>query len=242
MTRWFCASGFVHLHGAKASEVDQLGVGLMAYLNDWWRDHLQTEFGLQSRLEVEYETHFARFLMPTVRGSDKGSKKRYAGMLEGEQNELVFKGLESVRSDWSRLARDFQRELFRRVFMDEPYEDYVRETVAGVLDGRFDDALVLRKRIRRKLHDYTKNVPPHVRAARLADNERRKENLSPRYNRGGWIEYLMTVNGAEPVRYQSSRIDYQFYIDRQLAPIADSILGFEQSSLASLVDNQLSLF
>ena len=37
-------------------------------------------------------------------------------------------------------------------------------------------------------------------------------------------------------------IDYNFYIDRQLAPIADAILSFQQTSLAELTDKQLDLF
>ena len=61
--------------------------------------------------------------MPTVRGELTGSKKRYAGLVSGPSGqELVFKGLESVRTDWTPLARRFQRELYRRVFVGEPCE------------------------------------------------------------------------------------------------------------------------
>ncbi len=42
------------------------------------------------------------------------SKKRYAGVVAGKGgDELVFKGLENVRTDWTWLARDFQEELYR---------------------------------------------------------------------------------------------------------------------------------
>ena len=97
---------------------------------------IREEFDLESVLELEFETHYKRFLMPTVRGSDKGSKKRYAGVVAGEDGDrLVFKGLENVRTDWTRLAREFQEELYRRIFMQEPFEDYVRELDAEVLAG-----------------------------------------------------------------------------------------------------------
>lgn len=52
----------------------------------------------------------------------------------------------------------------------------------------------------------------------------------------------MTVNGPEPVKYTESAIDYDFYIDKQLAPIADAILGFQNCTLAQLTDKQLGLF
>ena len=153
----------------STEEADVLGPQLTNDLNSWWRDYLLNTFQLKSYLEVEYETHFERFLMPTVRGSDKGSKKRYAGLIRNDgRQQLVFKGLEAVRSDWSQLAKEFQKELYRRVFLEEPFEDYIRLTVEALTSGQYDEKLVLRKRLRRKLDDYEKNVPPHVRAARRA--------------------------------------------------------------------------
>jgi DNA polymerase-2 len=41
----------------------------------------------------------------------------------------------------------------------------VRRTLAGELD----EQLIYRKRLRRQLDEYQRNVPPHVRAARIAD-------------------------------------------------------------------------
>ena len=52
----------------------------------------------------------------------------------------------------------------------------------------------------------------------------------------------MTVNGPEPKAYLRSRIDYQFYIDKQLTPIADAILFFQSTSLGQITDRQLGLF
>lgn len=228
---------------AGRDEADAIGNELMRYLNDWWRDRLRETLNVSSCLEVEYETCFDRFLMPTVRGSEVGSKKRYAGMIRrGDDVELVFKGLETVRSDWSQLAREFQQALYRRIFLDEPFEEFVRDTVEAVTRGECDDKLTLRRRLRRKLDDYKKNVPPHVRAARMAEDIRRTRGLDSLYQGGGWIEYVMTRNGPEPRAYLASAIDYDFYIDRQLAPIADAILAFKSTSLAEIVDKQLGLF
>lgn len=237
-------SVFVLIHDAPDNdEVDRIGTELMTYLNTWWREYLASELGIESCLEVEFETHFDRFLMPTVRGSEVGSKKRYAGLrVDGDQKTLVFKGLETVRSDWSQLAREFQQELYRRIFYDEPFEAFVKETVSAVLAGERDDELVLRRRLRRKLDDYQKNVPPHVRAARRAEEIRAERGLASMYGSGSWVEYLITVTGPEPRAYVSSNLDYQFYIDRQLAPIADAILSFKSTSLAEITDKQLGLF
>ena len=62
--------------------------------------------------------------MPTIRGTDLGSKKRYAGQVERPDGkvEMVFKGLETVRTDWSPLAQRFQQTLYEKIFNREPYE------------------------------------------------------------------------------------------------------------------------
>jgi hypothetical protein len=106
-------------------------------INDNWAALIRREFDLPSHLEIQYETHYRRFLMPTIRGLEKGSKKRYAGLVgEGEGEHLVFKGLETVRTDWTPLAKAFQTRLYEMVFHDQDPSSYVRtmvdETRAGV--------------------------------------------------------------------------------------------------------------
>lgn len=36
---------------------------------------------MESAFELEVDVHYQRFLMPTIRGSEEGSKKRYAGLI-----------------------------------------------------------------------------------------------------------------------------------------------------------------
>jgi len=222
------------------NKVNELGTRLAQDLNTWWREKLQRDYQIESFLEIEFETHFLRFFMPTVRGSDAGSKKRYAGLLAN--GEIMFKGLETVRSDWSPLAREFQQVLYRKVFLNEPFVEYIKQIVADIQNGVFGPELVLRKRLRRKLSDYVKNVPPHVQAARKAEEMRKKLQLPALYEHGGWVEYVMTTAGPEPSQYPQSPVDYDFYIDKQLAPIADSILVFQQSSMDGILNRQIGLF
>ena len=226
------------------TESERIGNELVDYVNNWWRDHLREEYGLESALELEYDVHFRRFLMPTVRGSDEGSKKRYAGLATKPDgsDEVVYKGLETVRTDWTPLAQQFQQGLYERIFKREPYEDFVRSYVASTLSGEFDELLVYRKRLRRPLEDYQRNVPPHVRAARAADEHHLSLGRPAQYRNGGWIRYVMTVAGPEPMETLHSPIDYEHYLERQLEPVADAILPFLGDSFARLVSRQQSLF
>ncbi len=94
--------------------------------------------------------------------------------------------------------------------------------------------LVYRKRLRRPLDDYERNVPPHVRAARMADDYNLRNGRPLQYQNGGWIRYVITVAGPEPLETQRSPIDYEHYLTRQLQPVADAILPFLGDSFASL--------
>ena len=235
---------FVRLSGSyTAAKADALGHDLARDINDYWQQRLQQEFALESHLELEYETHFHRFLMPTIRGADTGSKKRYAGLVHTDAGQrLVFKGLENVRADWTELAKQFQNDLYQLVFSDEDPTTLIRETVEATRNGRHDDKLVYKKRLRRRLDQYVKNIPPHVRAARLADEHLKRQGMPPQYQHKGTIRYLITVNGPEPLEHCPSQIDYQHYIDKQLKPVADAILPFINLSFDELIDQQLGLF
>lgn len=238
-------STFVWLGRAHSQEdASRIGQALVRHVNDWWRAHLSAEFGLQSALELQYETHFTRFLMPTIRGAEEGSKKRYAGLVvHGDGREdMVYKGLETVRSDWSPLARQFQQELYRRIFHRQPHQAYIRDYVQRTLSGEFDELLIYRKRLRRRLDDYERNVPPHVRAARLADEYNDRLGRPRQYQRGGWISYVISVNGPEPLEVRRAPIDYDHYVTRQLQPVADAILPFVNDDFSTLVGGQMGLF
>jgi DNA polymerase-2 len=237
-------STFIWLNSECTNQrADEIGQQLVTLINQRWHDKLKDELNVECFLELEYETHFNRFLMPTIRGSEVGSKKRYAGLIKkGDDEELIFKGLETVRTDWTDLAKEFQTELYQCVFHDRDPCAFIRQIVEETQDGQRNHQLIYRKRLRRKLEQYVKNVPPHVRAARIADENNKRLGRPLQYQHKGWISYVMTVHGPEPVEYQQNMIDYEHYIEKQLQPVADAILPFIGLSFEGLVNQQMGLF
>jgi len=222
-----------------------IGTELARSINQAWAISLRNEFDLDCHLEIEFETHFHRFLMPTIRKSKAGSKKRYAGLIVDEKNQqekIVFKGLENVRTDWTDLAKQFQADLFELIFHDQDPKETIIDTVKKTLSGAFDDKLVYHKQLRKRLSDYVKNVPPQVRAARIADENNAANGKSLKYQNKGWINYVMTINGPEAVEYLNSPIDYNHYVEKQLKPIADGILPFIGDDFESITSKQIALF
>lgn len=257
--QWIEAMGYAVIYGDTDStflllpedctpaRARAIALALQQEINDNWRHKLQEELGLESFLEIEFDCHYTRFLMPTIRGSEQGSKKRYAGLRQherdnGTEEELVFRGLENVRTDWTDLAKNFQYTLFDYLFHDRDPRGYIQEILADLRDGKLDAQLVYRKRLRQALNQYVKNVPPHVRAARHADAMNREKKQPLQYQNRGWISYVMTTRGPEALEYQENPPDYEHYIERQLRPVAEAILPFAGMSFDSRHEQQIGLF
>jgi DNA polymerase-2 len=227
---------FVHL-GDTVAEDEALAIGRKTAdeLNGWWRDVVLREHRLQSHLELRFDLLFLRFLMPMLRHSERGTKKRYAGTVRRADGgtEVIIKGLEAVRTDWTALAREVQRELLRRVFADEPWQQWLRDVRAEVLAGALDEKLVYKKRLRRDLDAYAATgagAPAHVRAARQLDAAGRE------------VSYVMTRQGPEPLEMRTAPIDYDHYVEKQLAAAVDSILPVLGTSFERVAGKQLALF
>lgn len=203
-----------------------IGVRIQDHINDFFKKHVEEKYERLNMMELEFEKVFKKLLFPKIRGSDEGSKKRYAGLIEkknGDEN-IDFTGLEFVRSDWTKLAKNFQLNLYDKVFHDKKIDDYIKKFVKDVFDGKYDDELVYRKSLRKPLEEYVKTTPPHVKAARLLDKI--ESNI---------IKYVITVDGPQPIQKIKSKIDYDHYIEKQIKPIADAVLIFFDKTFDDLV-------
>ena len=221
-----------------------LGKELQNYINEFYQEYAKKEYLRKSYLELQFAKLYISFMIPAVRPTakakseeqteGKAAKKRYAGLLDIEgKEELEIVGLEAIRGDWTEAAQEFQRELLLKVFHQEPPEKFIKSYIKEIREGKQDDKLVYRKSIRKELEEYTKTTPPHVKAARLLD--KLDSNV---------ISYYMTVEGPEPLQKLTHKIDYDHYIKKQIAPIADQILSLFGKSLDDIQKNskQKTLF
>ncbi len=224
---------FVCLKESEWSDPDAAGLSLSREVDQYMAALILQEYQVESRLELEYEKHYLKFFLPAMRNSSEGARKRYAGLLS--DGSLEFKGLETVRSDWTPLAREFQKELFRRFFDEQELSEWIRNFVEELKQGLYDDKLVYRKRLTRDARDYIKNRPPHVKAALKLDPQGTKKLKE--------IRYIITAEGPEPLELFSGGADYRHYIEKQIAPIADGVLFALGQDFDSLLQGrQLDLF
>ncbi|WP_338411857.1 DNA polymerase II [Pseudoalteromonas nigrifaciens] len=209
----------------NATQCNEIGNDVMQIINKRWSDSVKTRFSLTSYLEIEFETHYSPFFMPTIRGKKIGSKKRYVGQIDkNNAKQLIFKGMETVRSDWTQFAQEFQTELFKTLFDQqfkiEQLNDIIKSYTKKLYAGEFDKKLIYRKRLGQNLSDYVKNIPPHVQAVK----KYKANNPDFDVKRGQIIEYVYAINGAE-IYNANNTLNYPLYIQRQLEPVANMILS-----------------
>ncbi len=224
---------FVKSNAKSETEAAKIGEKLQNSINVFYNKHIKDEYNRKSFLELEFEKTYLKFIMPKIRGSETGAKKRYAGVLNKKgREEIDIVGMEFVRRDWTDLAKKFQIELLDKIFKDEDVKPYVKKLVEDVKKGKYDKMLVYRKALRKDVDEYVKTTPPHVKAARMLDRIE-----------GTLIEYYITIDGPQPIQKLKSKIDYDHYIDKQIKPIADSMLSFQKLSFADILKghNQRSL-
>ncbi|MBN1645851.1 DNA polymerase II [Candidatus Woesearchaeota archaeon] len=217
---------FVNSKASTPDEAQKIGTLLQDHVNKFYKNHIQKEYVRKNFMELEFEKCFTRFILPKTRHSEKGSKKRYAGLIvEKDGSERIdFTGLEFVRRDWTQVSKTFQLAILDKVFHKQEVAEYIKKFIQDLRKGKYDDQLVYRKALRKDVEEYTKTTPPHVKAAMLLDKI--DSNI---------IEYYMTADGPQPVQNLKSRIDYEHYIDKQLKPIADSILVFFRQNFDDVI-------
>ena len=222
---WFESAGFKVIYGdtdslfvssssADPGDARRRALELAASLNIDLTRYIESRWRRESRLELEFEKLYSRLFLPRARGSTRGASKRYAGWLTGQGIEGVeFVGMEVVRRDWTALAKRVQRELYQRLFTDQPVDAYLAAIVARVRKGDLDEELVYHKNLRKDTEDYTATTPPHVAAAR--------KSIQPP---GRSIRYVITTAGAEPLDNLVHPIDREHYVEKQVRPVAEPVL------------------
>lgn len=241
---------------AGAEELSGIGRELARFVNVELAAYARLAYGVESRLELEFETVYRRFFLPPMRtagsSSDdseeepesRGRAKGYAGLRvtrgpdgrpDAEALEIV--GLEAIRHDWTPLAQELQRELLMQVFhgaASTEIDDHVRALLKELRAGRKDGKLAYRKSLRKPVEAYTRSSPPHVRAAALLPPE----------ERSGLIRYVWTTEGPQPEGRLTAPPDYDHYVQKQVKPIVESLAPYIGLSTDSMfaAGGQLALF
>lgn len=104
--------------------------------------------------EVEFNAYFKKLLFY---GEERGVKKRYAGLKEDGELEIV--GLESIRTDRCELVRNTQKEIITMILNGaklKELKEYIDQVRRDLYAGKYDAQLIIYKSVK---EEYKVNTP-----------------------------------------------------------------------------------
>jgi len=200
-------------------------------------NEISTKFSLEIKIDKVYKRVFFT-----------ENKKRYAGLTEDGKIDIV--GFEAVRGDWCDLAKQVQTQVIDLILKSGKVDDAIKYVKSVIFDlrrynFRIED-LIIWKSIDKNLEEYDVTAP-HVVAARKA------AKAGYLISKGVKIGYVIVKGSgkvsdrAEPyfMVKEKNRIDVEYYVERQIIPVAMRILegfGVKESSLKTGGVDILSFF
>ena len=193
---------------------------------------------LPGLMEIEYEGFYPRGIFVSAKEGTYGAKKKYA--LLSEDNHIVIKGFETIRRNWSFIAKETQREILNIILKEgNPKKafNYVKEIIINLREKKIPiEEVVIHTQLQKAISEYD-SIGPHVAVAqRMVD---KGIPVSP----GSIIKYVITKGNKKgrirdraklPEEINQNDYDADYYINNQIIPSVEKIfevLGFEKDDL-----------
>jgi len=202
---------------------------------------------LPGLMEIEYEGFYPRGIFVSAKEGTYGAKKKYA--LLSEDNHIIIKGFETIRRNWSFIAKETQREILNIILKEvNPKKafNYVKEIIINLREKKIPiEKVVIHTKLQKAISEYN-SIGPHVAVAqRMVD---KGIPVSP----GSIIKYVITKGNKKgrirdraklPEEINQNDYDADYYINNQIIPSVEKIfevLGFYKEDLVNSL-NQSSL-
>ena len=173
---------------------------------------------LPKPMELEHRDSFVAGLFLEAKGKTGGAKKRYA--LLSKSGNVVLKGLEAVRGDWSLLAKNAQRSAIAQILTDKTpdraaagIQNLIRDVQSRKVNLK---DLVIEVRLTRDLNKYATRGP-HVAAGMLAAQK------GERVGRGYVVRFIVNegkgkISDRVVLEADASldKYDPEYYVENQI--------------------------
>ncbi|MBI2652416.1 hypothetical protein HYX00_03025, partial [Candidatus Woesearchaeota archaeon] len=191
---------------------------------------------LPGLMELEYEGFYPSGIFVSAKIGPFGAKKKYA--LMSEQGALKIKGFETVRRNWSLIAKDVQEKILDIVLRESDTKkalEHVKNVISDLRSKKIPlEKVIIHTQLQKDILDYA-NKGPHVAVAQRLKNKGR--NVGP----GSIIKYVVT-QGSDIIRNRSkmpeevkeSDYDADYYIHNQVIPAVErifNVLGYKKEDL-----------
>jgi len=200
---------------------------------------------LPGMMELELESFYDHGLFVSKKGEGGGAKKKYA--LIDEKGEMKIIGFETVRGDWSLIARETQKKVIETILKEKSFEKaliYVRKVIKELDEGKVDmNKLIIRNQLKMDLDKY-KQIGPHVAVAKLM----KQKGVNIR--EGSVISYIVgpgkgLIRDRAKIPKEAKDYSKDYYINHQVIPSVEKIFeikGYTKQDLISKEQSKLGDF
>ena len=194
---------------------------------------------LPELMELEYEGFYPAGIFVSAKVGPFGAKKKYA--LMSGNGALKIKGFETIRRNWSLIAKDVQEKVLEIILRENDTKkalDYVKNVISDLRNKKIPiNKVIIHTQLQKEILDYT-SKGPHVAVAQRLRNKGRV--IGP----GSMIKYVVT-QGNDIIRNRSkmpeevkeNEYDADYYINNQVIPAVErifNVLGYKKEDLLEM--------
>ena len=195
---------------------------------------------LPGLMELEYQGFYPSGIFVSAKFGPYGAKKKYA--LLSEDGSLKIKGFETVRRNWSFIAKDVQENVLNIILREHDEKkalEFVKNVVHDLRERKIPlDKVVIHTQLQKEIFDYDSRGP-HVAVAQ------RLKNQGVPVGPGTMIKYVVT-SGSDIIRNRSKLpeevkdhdYDPVYYIENQVVPAVEKIFGVLGYSKEDLLEHR----
>lgn len=201
----------------------------------------QINLNLPGLMELEYEGFYPFGIFVSAKAGPYGAKKKYA--LISEKGKLKITGFETVRRNWSPIAKETQEKVLDIILRERDVQKAFLFARSVILDLRKhqipNEKVIITTQLQRDIASYD-SIGPHVAVAKKMRDK--GQDVGP----GSMIEWVVTEGKgiirerAElPEDVKEGKYDDDYYINNQVVPAVErifAVLGYTKESLAENKD------
>src|SRR3989338_11179451 len=191
---------------------------------------------LPGLMELELEDFYKSGIFVSKKGEMIWAKKKYA--LINENGKMKIVGFETIRRDWSLIARQTQKRVLEIVLSESNKEkalNYVKDVISKLRNKEVKiKDLIIFTQLRMKLEDYVQ-IGPHVSVAK------KMQQKGMRVGSGSPIWFVIKAGKGMirdraniPEDINEGDYDENYYVNNQIIPSVEKIfevLGYNKEDL-----------
>jgi len=187
-------------------------------------------------MELEYENFYPSGIFVAAKEGTYGAKKKYA--LLNKEGNLKITGFETVRRNWSFIAKEVQEKVLNIILKERDLPKAVKYVKRVILDLKNkkvpNTKLIINTQLKKDISEYT-SIGPHVAVAK------RLKEKGVEVGAGSIINFIVAEgpgiirDKAKPTEEtKEGEYDADYYVKHQIVPSVERIfdvLGYDKEEL-----------